>query len=81
MSGVIQEARAAKIAQLELFVDTENYSAIQFYENTDLNGLRHIQIAFEYALSRAMTIFSALDWAHSRTAVLRPDATALAWLI
>ena len=25
MSGVIQEARAAKIAQLELFVDTENY--------------------------------------------------------
>ena len=32
MSGVIQEARAAKIAQLELFVDTENYRAIQFYE-------------------------------------------------
>ena len=32
MSGVIQEARAAKIAQLELFVDTENYRAIRFYE-------------------------------------------------
>ena len=32
MSGVIQEARAAKVAQLELFVDTENYRAIRFYE-------------------------------------------------
>ena len=32
MSGVIQEARAAKIVQLELFVDTENYRAIRFYE-------------------------------------------------
>ena len=32
MSGVIQEARAAKIVQLELFVDTENYRAVRFYE-------------------------------------------------
>ena len=32
LSGVIQEARAAKIVQLELFVDKENYRAIQFYE-------------------------------------------------
>ena len=32
MSGVIQEARAAKIAQLELFVDTEDYRAIRFNE-------------------------------------------------
>jgi len=32
MSGVIQEARFAKIMQLELFFDTENYRAIQFYE-------------------------------------------------
>jgi ribosomal protein S18 acetylase RimI-like enzyme len=77
MSGVIQEARAAKIAQLELFVDTENYRAIRFYEKTDLNGLRHIQMAFGWALNRAMTIFTALDWGHSRTAVLSPDTTAL----
>lgn len=32
MVGVINEARAARIEQLELFVDTENYRAIRFYE-------------------------------------------------
>jgi hypothetical protein len=46
-------------------------------KNTDLNGLRHIQMAFGWALNRAMTIFTALDWGHSRTAVLSPDTTAL----
>jgi len=48
-----------------------------FMKNTDLNGLRHIQMAFGWALNRAMTIFTALDWGHSRTAVLSRDATAL----
>ena len=48
-----------------------------FMKNTDLNGLRHIQMAFGWALNRAMTIFTALDWGHSRTAVLSPDTTAL----
>jgi hypothetical protein len=48
-----------------------------FMKNTDLNGLRHIQMAFGWALNRAMTIFTALDWAHSRTAGLSPDTTAL----
>ena len=32
MLGVIQEARVAKIEQLELYVDTKNYRAIRFYE-------------------------------------------------
>ncbi len=32
MSGVIDEARASKLEQLELFVDTENLRAIAFYE-------------------------------------------------
>jgi len=32
MSGVIDEARALKLEQLELFVDTENLRAIAFYE-------------------------------------------------
>ena len=32
MSGVIDEARANKLEQLELFVDTENFRAIAFYE-------------------------------------------------
>ena len=32
MAGVIEEARANGLAQLELFVDTENSRAIAFYE-------------------------------------------------
>ena len=32
MKGVIAEAKAVGIAQLELFVDTENHRAIAFYE-------------------------------------------------
>jgi len=32
MSGVIEEARAAGVEQLELFVDTENTRAIRFYQ-------------------------------------------------
>ena len=32
MRGVIEEARGNGIEQLELFVDTENYRAIKFYE-------------------------------------------------
>ncbi|MEO1115864.1 MAG: GNAT family N-acetyltransferase [Pseudomonadota bacterium] len=32
MSGVIDEARAAGVEQLELFVDTENVRAIRFYQ-------------------------------------------------
>ncbi|WP_300073937.1 GNAT family N-acetyltransferase [uncultured Ruegeria sp.] len=32
MTGVIEEARSAGIAQIELFVDTENLRAIAFYE-------------------------------------------------
>jgi len=32
IGGVIQEARTSEIEQLELFVDTENYRAIAFYE-------------------------------------------------
>ena len=32
MSGVIEEARAAGVEQLELFVDTENSRAIRFYQ-------------------------------------------------
>lgn len=32
MQGVIGEARASGLAQLELFVDTENHRAISFYE-------------------------------------------------
>ena len=32
MSGVIEEARAGGVEQLELFVDTENARAIRFYQ-------------------------------------------------
>lgn len=47
MGGVIAEARSAGIVQLELFVDTENFRAINFYERhrfekvaTHLDGVR-----------------------------------------
>ncbi len=47
ISGVIGEALLSKVEQLELFVDTENYRAIGFYERhgfekiaTHLDGVR-----------------------------------------
>ena len=50
-------------------------------KNTDLNGLRHIQMAFEWALNRAMTIFTVLGWVHSCEPVRRTGATTLARLM
>ena len=75
--ALFQEARAAKIAQLEVFVDTENYRAIRFYEKYGFEWVATHPDGIRMGANCAMTIFTAFDWAHSCTAVLRPDATAL----
>ncbi|MEM9787839.1 MAG: GNAT family N-acetyltransferase [Pseudomonadota bacterium] len=43
MQGIIDEAKTAQLAQLELFVDTENHRAIAFYER-----LGFVRIATHY---------------------------------